>query len=61
MVPKFIVICLVNESNEPAEYWLACRNAFLFREDAERYASAISPSRGAIVVQCPRGVDFRAV
>ena len=61
MTPRFIVICRVNETHEPTEYWLACRNAFLIREDAEKFASAISPSRGAIVVQCPRGVDFREV
>ena len=61
MAPRFIVVCLVNEPHEPTQYWLACRNAWTTRQGAEKFASAIAESRKAIVVECPRGVDFRTV
>lgn len=59
MEPRFIVICLVNEPHEPEQYWLATRTAWHQRANAENFAKSISPRRRAIVVECPRGVDFR--
>jgi hypothetical protein len=51
----YIVICM----NDQAEYELATRTAWREREDALKYAQAIAASRVAIVVDCPRGIDFK--
>lgn len=51
---KFIVILL-----EGGQYLLATRTAWDTREEAEKYAATCSPSRKPIVVECPRGVEFR--
>lgn len=67
MNSRYIVVMLGDRQSgcqcgcsEP-EYVLACRNAWTNREDAERYADACSRSRLPLVVECPRGVEFRTV
>lgn len=64
LAPRFIVILLDDEPRchcgcSPQRYLLACRNAWTTREAAERYADACSESRQAMVIECPRGTDFR--
>lgn len=63
---RYIVVMLDDEPHChcgccPQSYVLACRNAWTTRKEAERYADACAESRRAIVVECPRGVDFREV
>ena len=50
----FIVVC----KDDAGAYVLATRTAWASRADAQRYAGAIAPDRAAIVVECPRGLNF---
>jgi len=51
----FIVI----GKNDEGEYELMMRTAWDDRATAERYARAIAWERMAMVIRCPRGVEFR--
>jgi len=50
----FIVVC----KDDAGAYVLATRTAWASRADAQRYAGAIAQDRAAIVVECPRGLNF---
>lgn len=62
-VPCYIVILLDDEPqyawSRPQRYILATRTTFPTYEIAEGYAEHCAESRKPIVVECPRGVDFR--
>lgn len=52
---RFIVIC----KNDERTYVLATRLSWRDRESAAKYAAIIAPAREAMVIECPRGLEFR--